>query len=271
MTRACIVIAMNLFPTLFISHGSPILAFEDWHPVHRFLKQAAGQWPRPRAILVVSAHWEAPAPTLTGSARPPTVHDYGRGFPYPEMYTCAYAAPGAVVAAEAARRLLADAGFNAALDPRQGFDHGCWAPLRLLYPAADVPVVQLSLVGWESTDLHYRLGRALAPLRAEGVLIIGSGTMTHNQRDIDRAGTRPVPDWAKAFAGWMYEKLTTRDDEAVIAYRRLAPHAAYSHPSEEHLLPLHVALGAATPAKPPRRIHESVAFSTQSMDAYLFD
>ena len=103
------------------------------------------------------------------------------------------------------------------------------------------------------------------------MLILGSGTMTHNQRDIDRAGARPVPDWAKAFTAWMHEKLLARDDNAVIAYRRLAPHADYSHPSEEHLLPLHVALGAATPGRAPRRIHESFAFSTQSMDAYLFE
>lgn len=262
---------MSLPPTLFISHGSPILAFEDWHPVHRFLKQAAGQWPRPRAILVVSAHWEAPAPTLTGGAQPPTVHDYGGGFPYPEMYTCAYPAPGAADIAASASSLLAQAGFHAEIDARQGFDHGCWAPLRLLYPAADVPVVQLSLVARETTATHYRLGRALAPLRSEGLLILGSGTMTHNQRDIDRAGVRPVPDWAKAFNEWMHETLLARDDDAIVAYRRLAPHAAHSHPSEEHLLPLHVALGAATPGKPPRRIHESFAFSTQSMDAYLFD
>jgi 4,5-DOPA dioxygenase extradiol len=262
---------MTMLPTLFISHGSPILAFEDWHPVHRFLKQAAGHWPKPRAILVISAHWESGVPTLTGSAQPPTVHDYGRGFPYPEMYTCAYAAPGAPEAVAAAHALLAKAGFDAAIDPRQGFDHGCWAPLRLLYPGADVPVAQLSLVAWESAETHYRLGRALAPLRADGVLILGSGTMTHNQRDIDRSGARPVPDWAKSFAGWMHHRLVARDDDAVIAYRRLAPHAAHSHPSEEHLLPLHVALGAATPGQPPRRIHESFAFSTQSMDAYLFD
>ena len=262
---------MSLLPALFISHGSPILAFEDWHPVHRFLKQAAGQLARPRAILVVSAHWEAPVPTFTGSERPITVHDYGRGFPYPEMYTCSYPAPGAPDIAAAARDLLVQAGFRAALDGRQGFDHGCWAPLRLIYPAADLPVIQLSLVAWETADTHFRLGRALAPLRSQGVLILGSGTMTHNQRDIDRSGARPVPDWAKSFSGWMHERLLARDDDAIIAYRRHAPHAAHSHPSEEHLLPLHVVLGVATPGKAPCRIHESFAFSTQSMDAYRFD
>jgi len=257
-------------PALFISHGSPILAFEDWHPVHRFLSGVSALWPRPRAIVIVSAHWEAPRPSLTGAARPATVHDYGPGFPYPEMYTVTYPAPGSVEVAAEARTRLSASGFQAVSDDRRGFDHGCWAPLRLLYPNADIPVTQLSLVAAETPAHHYGIGRALAPLRAKGVLLIGSGTMTHNQRDIDRSGARPVPEWAQAFNGWMHDKLGARDDESVLAYRGLAPHAVYSHPTEEHLLPLFVALGAATPGIPPRRVHHSFSFSTQSMDAYLF-
>ncbi|MCW5770045.1 MAG: dioxygenase [Rhodospirillaceae bacterium] len=257
-------------PTLFLSHGSPILAFEERHAVHRFLREAAALWPRPRALLVVSAHWEEAVPALTGAARPETIHDYGPGFPYREMYTCRYPAPGAVEAAARARDLLAEAGIDAEMDPQRGFDHGCWAPLRLLYPAADLPVAQLSLAAGASPAHHFRIGRALAPLRDDGVLLIGSGTMTHNQRDLDRSGARPTPDWARAFAAWMQEKLLARDDEAALDYRRRAPHAAHSHPTEEHLMPLFVPLGAATPGLPPRQLHHSFTFSTQAMDAYLF-
>lgn len=262
---------MTLFPALFISHGSPILAFEDRHPVHRFLTGAAALWPRPRAIVIVSAHWEASRPSLTSAARPATVHDYGPGFPHREMYTCTYPAPGAVEAAAEAEARLTAAGFEVVSDNQRGFDHGCWAPLRLLYPDADIPVTQLSLVAAGTPAQHYRIGQALAPLRAQGILLIGSGTMTHNQRDIDRSGTRPVPAWAEAFGGWMHDRLVARDDDSILAYRRLAPHAAYSHPTEEHLLPLFVPLGAATTGTPPRRIHHSFTFSTQSMDAYLFE
>lgn len=261
---------MTALPTLFVSHGSPILAFEPHHSVHVFLRGAAASWPRPHALLVVSAHWEMPAATLTGAAHPETIHDYGPGFPYREMYTCRYPAPGAVDVAERAQRLLADAGIEAAIDPSRGFDHGCWAPLRLLYPDADVPVAQLSLAAWQSEAHHFRIGRALAPLREDGVLIMGSGTMTHNQRDIDRSGRRPTPSWAEEFAAWMHDRLTARDDEAVLEYRQRAPHARYSHPTEEHLTPLFVPLGAATPGVAPQRIHHSFSFSTQAMDAYLF-
>ena len=257
-------------PTLFLSHGSPILAFEEHHPVHRFLREAAALWPRPRALLVVSAHWEEPTAALTGAAQPDTIHDYGPGFPYREMYVCRYPAHGAVETAARARDLLAKAGIGAALDAEHGFDHGCWAPLRLLYPEADIPVAQLSLAARESPAHHYRIGRALAPLRDEGVLLIGSGTMTHNQRDIDRSGRRPTPEWARAFATWMEERLLARQDDDALDYRRRAPHAAYSHPTEEHLMPLFVPLGAATPGAAPAEIHRCFTFSTQAMDSYLF-
>lgn len=261
---------MHPIPALFVSHGSPILAFENRHPVHRFLLGAAAEWPRPRAIILVSAHWEASLPSLTGSARPATLHDYGGGFPYPEMYSCAYQAPGAIEAAAAAHALLMEAGIGAAFDDQRGFDHGCWAPLRLMYPRAEIPVAQLSLVAGQTPAHHFRIGRALAPLRARDILLIGSGTMTHNQRDIDRSGLRPVPEWARTFSDWMQERLADRADETILDYRRRAPHATYSHPTEEHLMPLFVALGAATAGLAPRRIHHSFTFSTQAMDAYLF-
>jgi 4,5-DOPA dioxygenase extradiol len=261
---------MTLLPTLFLSHGSPVLAFEAHHPVHGFLRKAAALWPRPDAILVVSAHWMETAACLTGAAWPGTIHDYGPGFPHREMYTCRYPAKGALDASAHALQLLSRDGFDAQIAPTRGFDHGCWAPLRLLYPGAEIPVTQLSLVAHGTPADHFRIGRSLAPLRERGVLLIGSGTMTHNQRDLDRAGRRPVPDWAREFAEWMHDRLTARDDDGVLDYRRRAPHAVHSHPTEEHLMPVFVSLGAATAGVPPRRIHHSFSFSTQAMDAYLF-
>jgi 4,5-DOPA dioxygenase extradiol len=226
---------------------------------------------RPAAILVVSAHWETDRPAVSAAARNETIHDF-YGFP-PELYRLTYPAPGSAAVAERVAALLAEAGFEPLLDHRRGLDHGAWVPLLLAYPEADVPVLQLSLQTALGPAHHFALGRALAPLRDERILVVGSGSFTHNLREMRGHGIEDAaPEWVTAFADWMDAALVGGWTEDLLAYRRLAPFAARNHPTEEHLLPLFVALGAAGPS-PPRveRLHASATYSVLRMDAYRFD
>jgi 4,5-DOPA dioxygenase extradiol len=258
-------------PAVFVSHGSPMLSFQPQRPVHRFLREMSKNWSAPKAILMVSAHWETAFPTLGAAAFPTTIHDYGSGFPIPEMYTVQYPAPGQPAIAVRAEDLLHVKGFDVSLDPQRGFDHGCWSVLRLTYPAADIPVVQLSIQPHLPPEHHLAVGRALTPLRDEGVLIMASGTLVHNNRDIDRNERVPTPEWSQLFSDWFKQKLDLRDDAALIDYRHQAPFAVHCHPSDEHLLPIYVSLGAASIGQAPVRLHQSFSFSTQALDAYLFN
>jgi len=261
---------MSRLPSIFISHGSPMMSFMPTWEANRFLSMPTN-WPRPRAILSVSAHWETVEPQITSALLPPTMHDYGSGFPLRELYTIKYPAAGDPELAASIQALLAKAGLHARLHPTRGLDHGSWAPLRLTYPAADVPVVQLSIQPHLGPAYHLALGRALSPLRDDGVLIYASGTLVHNLHDLDRTGLKPTPEWAKGFSDWVFARLAQRDDPALIDYREQAPSGAYCHPTDEHLIPFYVALGAATDGVPPRRLHTSFTYSTQCMDCYAFD
>ena len=256
-------------PSLFVSHGSPMLTLEPELPAHSFLAGAAPLWPRPRAILVVSPHWATARPTLGAGTWPETIHDFS-GFPA-ALYRLRYPAPGAPDLAARVKALLDAAGLAAELDAGRGFDHGVWAPLRLSYPAADIPVVPLSTQPHRDPAYQLALGRALAPLREEGVLVYASGTMGHNLFEMDRSGRQPIAPWAREFAEWMAGKLAAREDAALLDYRRQAPFAERNHPTDDHLLPLFVALGAASPGVPARRLHASVAYGVQAMDCYRFD
>jgi 4,5-DOPA dioxygenase extradiol len=260
---------MPRMPSVFVSHGSPMLALEPELPAHQFLRGAAALWPQPKAILAISPHWETEMPVVGASPYPETVYDF-YGFP-PALYQLTYLAPGAPELAERVRALVTRSGVPAALDAEQGYDHGVWSPLRLLYPDADIPIAQLSMQSHLVTEYQYDMGRALSALRDDGVLIFCSGTMTHNLREMDRTGRAPVADWAIAFTEWVADELAARDDAALLDYRRQAPAAARNHPSDEHLLPLFIALGAASPGVPPERIHASYAYGTQAMDCYRFD
>jgi 4,5-DOPA dioxygenase extradiol len=248
---------------IFISHGSPMLALNKT-PAHEFLASLGAQLPRPKSILCVSAHWETPKPMASTAARPETIHDFS-GFPEP-LYRLRYPAPGAPELAQRAIGLLREAGIDAAADQERGLDHGAWVPLMLMYPQADIPVVQLSVQSGKGAGHHIALGRKLAPLRGEDVLVLGSGGFVHNLGKIAPPGS-PEPDWSKEFSGWMHERLTAQDDAALGDYRARAPHAALAHPSEEHLMPLLVAYGAG--AK-PERLHSSATFGSLRMDAYSF-
>lgn len=256
---------MSALPSLFVSHGAPTIAVEP-SAAAEFLRGLGPRLPAPRAILVISAHWRAARPSLTAAARPDTVHDFG-GFPR-ALYALRYPASGdpALAAAIAAR--LGDAGLPAALDAHRGHDHGVWTPLMLMYPRAEVPVLQLSLLAGVEADTHYALGQALAPLREQGVLVVGSGGTTHNLRELDFRPGAPAPDWVSAFTDWLAARLADQDLQALLDYRRRAPAAVRNHPSDEHLLPLFVALGAG--GWPARRLHTSHSYGALRMDAWGF-
>jgi len=256
-------------PALFVSHGSPMLALQD-SPARRFLDGLGQTLARPRAILVVSAHWEtAGGPALSLAQQPQTIHDFG-GFPR-ALFEMRYLAPGAPALAERAAALLEGAGIPVGRSADRGLDHGAWVPLRLMYPAADIPVTQLSVVRGASPAQHAAIGRALAPLRTEGVLILASGSLTHNLYEYRGQGVdAPVPEWVSGFEGWMKERLEAGDQAALLDYRRAAPHAAQNHPTDEHLLPLFVAMGAGGPDARASRLHASVEHGVLAMDAYAF-
>jgi 4,5-DOPA dioxygenase extradiol len=260
-------------PSFFLSHGSPMLALTDT-PAHRFLEDFASTIERPRAVLVVSAHFETDKPTVVSDPEPEMIYDF-RGFPKP-LYEMNYPAPGdAVVASEIADRLRA-AGLPVDVAPKRGFDHGTWIPLSLVWPEADVPLVQLSIQPHRNAAHHFALGKALAGLREEGVMVIGTGAATHNLRVLFRnpagmpAVDAPPVGWACEFADWIADRAAAGDTEALVDYRARAPHAEMAHPEDEHFMPFFVALGAAGEGAKGERIHNSYEYSALSMDMYRF-
>ena len=257
---------MTSLLSLFISHGAPTLALEPGR-TGAALTALGRDLPKPAAILVASAHWETARPAASIASQPETIHDFG-GFP-DELYRMTYPAPGAPDVARQAKDLLDAAGIGADLDAGRGLDHGAWVPLRFLYPAADVPVTQLSIQPRLTPAHHYRVGEALRPLRRAGVLIVGSGSLTHNLRELNVSGARPEP-YAVEFQDWVYNTVCANDVAALLDYRRRAPQAARAHPTDEHLLPLFVALGAAGDSDSARRINDEITYGALAMDAYAF-
>jgi 4,5-DOPA dioxygenase extradiol len=230
------------------------------------LRRLGAQLPKPQAILMVSAHWETHAPSVSTAARPETIHDFF-GFP-PPLYQLRYPAPGAPDLARRAAELLKQAGIAATLDGQRGLDHGAWVPLRYLRPDADVPVTQLSIQPQLSPLHHYRVGEALRPLTAEGVLIVGSGSLTHNLREFRMRGEEVSP-YVRGFQEWVRKALEEGDRCALMDYRKLAPEAVRAHPTDEHFLPLFVALGAAGEGA-VQRYTDEVTFGVIAMDGYVF-
>jgi 4,5-DOPA dioxygenase extradiol len=256
-------------PALFVSHGAPTLALEPG-PTRGFLTQIGSTFERPKAILVISAHWETPLPTLSSAQRPETIHDF-YGFPE-ALYAMHYAAPGAPDLAVRAARLLAAAGLLVKSTAERGLDHGVWVPLMLMYPEADIPVTQLTVQNALGPAHHWRVGEILRPLRDEGVLIIGSGSVTHNLGEFGRHRYDSAPPaWVSEFNDWLHDAMLSSDQTALIDYRKRAPHAVRNHPTEEHLLPLFVAAGAGTPGHPPQRLHAGYTYGVIGMDAWRFD
>ena len=254
-----------MFPSLFISHGSPMLALQPGESGPALARLAA-EMPRPRAIVMVSAHWESHELLVNGNPQPETWHDFG-GFAA-ELFAVQYPAPGLPDLTREVVELLAASDLPARIDSRRPFDHGVWVPLSLMYPQADIPVVQISLPSRQGPELQTRTGKALAGLRADGVLIIGSGSITHNLGELNWNGdSARVEPWAQAFRDWMIDKLASDDESALHQYRSLAPHAVRAHPSEEHLLPLYFARGAGGAFSVA---HQGFTMGALGMDIYRF-
>ncbi|HYG89971.1 MAG TPA: class III extradiol ring-cleavage dioxygenase [Azospirillum sp.] len=254
------------FPSVFVSHGAPTLILED-SPGRAFLAGLGQRIGRPTAVLAVSAHWTTAQPMVSSAAVPETVHDF-YGFPQ-ALYEMRYPAPGAPELARRVTGLLRDSGVDGGMDPDQGLDHGAWVPLKLMYPQADIPVAQLSVQPRRSAADHIALGRALAPLRDEGVLILASGGAVHNLRDF-RFGSERAAPWAGAFADWLDGALTAGDVDAVAHWKERCPEARLAHPTDEHFLPLPVALGAAGPYPRAERLHTGFEHGSIGMQAYAF-
>ncbi len=254
-------------PTLFISHGAPTFALEPGI-IGPKLQALGASLSRPRAVLVISPHWRPGTLQLTSEARPETIHDFG-GFPKP-LYALQYPAPGAPEVAQEIATLLTQQGLPAVRNPSRGLDHGAWVPLRYLFPNADVPVLQLALPYSSDPNVHLALGRALASLRASNVLVIGSGSLTHNLHEF-RGPRDDIEPYVTEFSTWVKRTLEQGDLDTMLNYARQAPHAARAHPSNDHLMPLFVALGAAGDDwKNLRHIEGGVDFGILSMDAYVF-
>jgi 4,5-DOPA dioxygenase extradiol len=263
-------------PTLFLSHGSPLhargesRAAEGWAALARRL-------PRPVAVLVISAHWETALPMLSGGAQPETIHDFG-GFP-PDLYQIRYPAPGAPALAQRVAALLKDAGLAASVNGCRGLDHGAWVPLRQMYPQADVPVVQLSLQPALGAAHHLRLGTVLSPLAHDDVLVIGSGHLTHNLRELMQLLQRgsvqfgqetDAAPYVAAFTDWVDRSLRAPTLDDLAQWEQHAPEALRAHPTPEHFLPLLVARAAAGEAAAVERLDLGVEARVLAMDGYLF-
>lgn len=254
-----------MFPSLYISHGSPMLALEPGASGPALARLAA-ELPKPEAIVIVSAHWESNELQVSGNPRPDTWHDFG-GFPK-ALFEVQYPAPGDPRLAAQVVELLHAADLPARIDTQRPFDHGVWVPLSLMYPQADIPIVQVSLPTRGGPALQTRVGHALAGLRQHGVLLIGSGSITHNLRELDwHAGPESVEPWAQVFRDWMIEKLAANDEAALHDYRQQAPNAVRNHPSDEHLLPLYFARAAGGQFAIS---HQGFTMGALGMDIYRF-
>ncbi len=259
-------------PALFVSHGAPSLVMEPG-PSRNFLCELGPkieqQFGRPRAILCISAHWNSATPLVAATAKPDTIHDF-YGFPE-ALYRLRYEAPGAPELAARSVALLEAAGIKAATDPDRGLDHGAWAPLLLMWPDADIPVAQLSVQPGLDAAHHWAIGRALAPLRREGILVLASGGVVHNLRSLSRGGQGGgTPEWASGFTAWLAEKLAAEDLPALLDWRRAAPHADLAQPTDEHFLPFFVALGAGGDKPKAKRLYAGFDHGSLGMDAYVF-
>jgi 4,5-DOPA dioxygenase extradiol len=257
---------MTKAPVFFISHGAPTFALEPGRLGAR-LNALGKSLSGVNAVLMVSPHWQTSRASVMANAAPETLHDFG-GFP-PALYDLQYPAHGHLQFAAEACRLLTGAGFEASLDDRRGLDHGAWVPLMHLLPNADVPVFQVSMPRALDAAGALLLGRTLAPLRDRGVLVVGSGSMTHNLHDLRPPGANEEA-YASEFAAWVRRTLLANSLDRLVDYRAVAPHAARAHPTEEHFLPLLVAAGANVEGAPVQVIEGDFTYGVLSMESYLW-
>jgi 4,5-DOPA dioxygenase extradiol len=257
--------AMHTWPSLFVSHGAPTFAIEPGLAGAQ-LEALGRSLGKPRAIVVISPHWMTRELEITASEYPQTLHDFG-GFPR-ELYRLQYPAPGSPDTAAQIQKLLNSRGIPSRLDARRGLDHGAWVPLLHLYPEADVPVLQVSMPLSSDAASAYALGRALAPLAEQGMLIVGSGSLTHNLYEF-RAGHMPVAQYAKEFCMWVRQTVVEGDTHRLLQTMALAPHAARAHPTTEHFLPLLVAAGASSAPAVTTVLDGGIRHGVLAMESYL--
>jgi len=252
---------MTTQPALFLSHGAPDLALAD-SPAHRFLRELGTWLERPDAIVIASAHHEGAGPLVRAPERFTTWHDFGN-FDR-RLFALRYEPPGVPALADEVLASLRTAGLPAAAD------HGAWVPLSLLFPGADIPVAMVSIDPARDAAWHARIGEALAPLRKRNILVIGSGSISHNLRAVFSA--RPGEDrrWVDGFTTWLADRVAAGDREALLATMATAPDAARNHPTDEHLLPFFVAMGAGGEGAAGTRLHHSYTYDVLAMDAYAF-
>lgn len=233
------------------------------------LQQLGRARPRPRTILVASAHWQHARPMVGNASTPETIHDFGR-FDQ-RLFEIQYPAPGDPDLANHVAELLENNGWPSGTIAR-GLDHGVWTPLMLMYPEADIPIVPLAIPLHADARSAWQLGRALAELKNENVLVLGSGAFTHNLGEVFRRepGDSNAPDWVVEFVKWMRDRLNAGDVNALLAYRDIAPHAHRNHPTEEHLLPLFIAIGAAGNGFRVEELHASYTHGVLAMDCFAF-
>ena len=264
------------FPPLFLSHGAPNMALHE-SPVRDFMRDLGNHYSRPEAIISVSAHFETSGTAVVSDASPEMIYDF-RGFE-PELHDAVYPAPGhPELASEVLERLCA-AGIGAVEIEKRGFDHGTWVPLSLVYPQADIPIVQVSIDPDASPETHYKLGQALSSFPARNIAVIATGNITHNLPALFSKGRDPkfdanIKSYVESFLAWVDTQLESNHLENLLNYRKNAPFAEENHPTDEHLLPIFVALGAANGVAPEkvkaRKIHASYAFDFLAMDAWEF-
>lgn len=255
--------------TLFVPHGAPTFALNPG-AIGSAMRAAAQGFAAPRAIVIVSPHWETNVPTVGSGTQLSTIHDF-YGFD-PALYALDYPASGSPQVAQAVADALQAHGLAVQGSPTRGLDHGAWIPLREMFPQADVPVVPLSVQPHLGPEHAWRVGEALAPLVAQGILVIGSGNITHNLRDWRdaRDSAADVPEYVRRFSDWVAQRLAAGDADALVHYRSLTPDGARAHPTDEHLLPLLTACAAAGPKSVAHAYYRGISDHAICMDGYTF-
>lgn len=252
--------------TLFISHDAPDILTEKT-AAHDFFKNLAKNFTKPKAIIVFSAYYESDVLEITGNLHLKTIHDFG-GFA-PELYQTTYDAKGSPDLAEEIWQLFSSLDINAKIDPKRGLDHGAWIPLKLIYPNADIPVIQISIQSNEDALYSYKIGKIISYFKEQNILIIGSGSITHNLAMAFRNKDKPTPNWVEDFSEIIFKKLQNNDLRALINWHEL-PFAQENHPSFEHFIPLLITLGATSENFKSQRLHHSFDYSVLTMDCYVF-
>lgn len=256
-----------MMPSYFFAHGAPSIVLED-NAYTALLKNFAAHTPKPKAIVLFSAHWEQSMQTVSAAGRYSTIYDFG-GF-QDELYRMTYPAEGDRALSEQIQSLFSKHGIQSALDEERGLDHGAWAVLKLLYPDADIPVVALSVNRYLTNEQQYQVGKALSELREQDILIIGSGGTVHNLRKLNWK-SEGIDGWAEAFDNWIQAKLEAWDVESLFNYRELAPYAQEAVPTNEHFIPLLLAMGTGDEHRQAKLLHRSYQYGNLSLSCWQFN